>query len=123
MRRKELYAAIEFVLGVLRVSAVINAPTTANWRCAGTVDRSARLRSRAIGRGVGRRLAGSGGQAWPRSPGHGRSAAWHLEVTVANNLLAQEMGFQKDELIKRAGNNLAPDEKISELRFRVGTIH
>ena len=44
-----------------------------------------------------------------------------LEVTVANNLLAQELGFQKDELIQRL-LRLAPDEKIANIRFRVGAI-
>src|SRR4051794_1680969 len=44
-----------------------------------------------------------------------------LEVFVANNLLAQELGFRKDELIERLGQ-LAPNEKITTLRFRIGAI-
>ena len=34
-----------------------------------------------------------------------------LDVFVANNLLAQELGFRKDELIKRLGQ-LAPTKKL-----------
>ena len=44
-----------------------------------------------------------------------------LEVTVANNLLAQELGFRKDELIEQL-RRLAPDETINNLRFRTGRI-
>lgn len=44
-----------------------------------------------------------------------------LEVFVANNLLAQELGFQKDDLIHQLAR-LSPDEKITSLRFRVGPI-
>ncbi len=44
-----------------------------------------------------------------------------LEITVANNLLAQELGFQKDDLINQL-RRLAPDETINNLRFRTGRI-
>ena len=44
-----------------------------------------------------------------------------LEVFVANNLLAQELGFRKDELIERLGQ-LAPNERITALRFRIGAL-
>lgn len=44
-----------------------------------------------------------------------------LEVIVANNLLAQELGFQKDELINRL-SRLAADENISDIRFRIGQV-
>jgi len=45
-----------------------------------------------------------------------------LEVFVANNLLAQELGFQTDELVRKL-EQLAPQEKITKLRFRIGAIH
>ena len=44
-----------------------------------------------------------------------------LEVLVANNLLAQELGFQKDDLIERLAR-LSPQENITNLRFRVGSV-
>ncbi len=44
-----------------------------------------------------------------------------LEITVANNLLAQELGFRKSELIEQL-QRLAPDESITNLRFRTGRI-
>jgi predicted nucleic acid-binding Zn ribbon protein len=45
-----------------------------------------------------------------------------LEVTVANNLLAQELGFQKEDFIKRL-NASSPDEPITGIRFRVGSVN
>lgn len=44
-----------------------------------------------------------------------------LEVTVANNLLVQELGFQKDQLLQKL-QKLAPQENIKSLRFRVGSV-
>jgi len=44
-----------------------------------------------------------------------------LEVLVSNNLLAQELGFQTDELIVRL-QKLSPETKITKLRFRVGSV-
>jgi predicted nucleic acid-binding Zn ribbon protein len=44
-----------------------------------------------------------------------------LEVTVANNLLVQELGFQKDQLLQKL-QKLAPQENIKNLRFRVGSV-
>ena len=44
-----------------------------------------------------------------------------LEVTVANNLVAQELGFQMEELIKDLAR-LAPELPISGIRFRVGNV-
>jgi hypothetical protein len=44
-----------------------------------------------------------------------------LEILVSNNLLAQELGFQTDELIARL-QKLFPASKINKLRFRVGSI-
>jgi predicted nucleic acid-binding Zn ribbon protein len=44
-----------------------------------------------------------------------------LEVVVANSTLVQELGFQKIALLKSLEASL-PDEKIENLRFRVGSI-
>jgi predicted nucleic acid-binding Zn ribbon protein len=44
-----------------------------------------------------------------------------LEVTVANSTLVQELTFQKSHLLKTLAE-LLPDEKIEDLRFRVGTV-
>ena len=42
-------------------------------------------------------------------------------VTVANNLVAQELGFQREDLIKKLAR-LSPDEPITGIRFRVGNV-
>jgi predicted nucleic acid-binding Zn ribbon protein len=44
-----------------------------------------------------------------------------LEVTVPNSTLLQELTFQKRALVA-ALRRLLPDEKIQDLRFRVGAI-
>jgi predicted nucleic acid-binding Zn ribbon protein len=44
-----------------------------------------------------------------------------LEVLVGNSTLAQELGFQKQDLLARLGE-LLPDENIRDLRFRVGPM-
>ncbi len=44
-----------------------------------------------------------------------------LEVTVANSTLVQELSFQKSRLLKSLAE-LLPDEKIEDLRFRVGSV-
>jgi predicted nucleic acid-binding Zn ribbon protein len=44
-----------------------------------------------------------------------------LEVVVANSTLIQELGFQKQALLKVLAN-LLPDQGIENLRFRVGNI-
>ena len=44
-----------------------------------------------------------------------------LEVVVANSTLMQELGFQKVALLKSLEASL-PDEKIKNIRFRVGSI-
>jgi predicted nucleic acid-binding Zn ribbon protein len=44
-----------------------------------------------------------------------------LEVVVANSTLLQEMGFQKQALLKALAG-LLPDEGINNLRFRVGNV-
>lgn len=44
-----------------------------------------------------------------------------LEVIVRNSVLMQEFTFQKRQLVKRLGR-LAPEHKIRDIRFRVGSI-
>jgi predicted nucleic acid-binding Zn ribbon protein len=44
-----------------------------------------------------------------------------LEVIVANSTLIQELGFQKQTLLKSLAK-LLPDEGIKGLRFRVGNV-
>lgn len=45
----------------------------------------------------------------------------NLEITVANSTLVQELSFRKPALLK-ALSSLLPDERIKDLRFRVGVI-
>jgi predicted nucleic acid-binding Zn ribbon protein len=44
-----------------------------------------------------------------------------LEVLVANNAVIQELTFQKKQLLKKLQVE-APDQKITDLRFKVGAI-
>ena len=44
-----------------------------------------------------------------------------LEVIVANSTLLQELTFQKPDLLAALAR-LLPDDKIKDLRFRVGVI-
>ena len=44
-----------------------------------------------------------------------------LEITVANSTMVQELTFQKSQLLKTLAE-LLPDEKINDLRFRVGPV-
>jgi predicted nucleic acid-binding Zn ribbon protein len=44
-----------------------------------------------------------------------------LEIIVANSTLVQELGFQKQGLLKSLAT-LLPEEGIENLRFRVGRI-
>jgi predicted nucleic acid-binding Zn ribbon protein len=44
-----------------------------------------------------------------------------LEVVVANSALVQELTFRKSELIDKLRQGL-PNEKINDLRFRVGPL-
>jgi predicted nucleic acid-binding Zn ribbon protein len=45
-----------------------------------------------------------------------------LEVTVANNLLVQELGFQKADILDRLAK-ISPNQNIRDLRFRVGQVN
>jgi predicted nucleic acid-binding Zn ribbon protein len=44
-----------------------------------------------------------------------------LEILVANSTMLQELGFQKQALLNSL-TQLLPDEKIQNLRFRVGNV-
>jgi predicted nucleic acid-binding Zn ribbon protein len=44
-----------------------------------------------------------------------------LEVLVAHSTLVQELGFQKAAILAALANEL-PDERIDDLRLRVGAI-
>ena len=44
-----------------------------------------------------------------------------VEVTVSNSTVLQELTFQKTELLKKITTAL-PDQKIRDLRFRVGSV-
>jgi predicted nucleic acid-binding Zn ribbon protein len=44
-----------------------------------------------------------------------------LEVTVANSTLVQELTFQKRTILD-ALNRLLPDERIADVRYRVGPV-
>ena len=67
--------------------------------------------------------------AWREAAGEivgGSSRATHvrrgvLEVWVGNSALVQEIGFSKQGLLKRLAE-LLPDEKIRDLKIRVGPI-
>ena len=68
-------------------------------------------------------------QAWEQAAGKnaaqssraGKVRRGVLEVMVANSALLQELSFQKKQILKKL-KQLAPDQKIRDLRFRVGDI-
>ena len=68
-------------------------------------------------------------EAWKQSVGEavaqytrpGKLSRGLLEVIVANSMLIQELTFQKAALLESLKNKL-PDEKIRDLRFKVGTV-
>ena len=51
----------------------------------------------------------------------GQLRAGTLEVLVGNSTLVQELGFQKQDLIVALAR-LLPDQPITNLRFRVGSL-
>ena len=73
--------------------------------------------------------AGLSQQAWSEAAGEtlaaqtrpGKVSRGVLEVFVTNSMLAQELGFAKKKLLARL-QQLQPDEKIRDLRFRVGPL-
>ena len=44
-----------------------------------------------------------------------------VEVTVCNSAVLQELTFRKTELVKKIATAL-PDQKIRDMRFRIGTL-
>ena len=78
---------------------------------------------------AGVRRAATCEQAWRQAAGelaaeHSRVGAVRrgtLEVLVGNSTLLQELTFQKQTLLETLGE-LLPDEKIRDLRFRVGAM-
>jgi predicted nucleic acid-binding Zn ribbon protein len=75
------------------------------------------------------RSAGACAEAWRAAAGERLAASTRatgvrrgvLEVLVANSTLVQEISFEKQNLIRRLAE-LAPEEKIRDLRFRVGPL-
>jgi predicted nucleic acid-binding Zn ribbon protein len=67
--------------------------------------------------------------AWRRAVGErfaaqtrcGKVRGGVLEVFAANSAVVQELTFQKSALLKRL-TELAPEQKIRDLKFRVGAI-
>lgn len=81
-------------------------------------------------RGLGRvQSAAQFDQAWQAAVGPtlapytrvGTLKRGKLEVIVANSTLIQELNFQKTALLRSLAQNL-PDQKIQDLRFRLGAI-
>jgi len=81
-------------------------------------------------RGYARVQSGNAcGAAWREAAGEALSTctrAVHvrrgvLEVLVSNSMMVQEIGFQKAALLARLAE-LLPDEKIRDLKLRVGPI-
>ena len=58
---------------------------------------------------------------WPPSRGPGRCAAACWKCGCTNSTLVQELSFEKTRLLKTLAQ-LVPDEKIRDLKFRVGPI-
>jgi predicted nucleic acid-binding Zn ribbon protein len=52
-------------------------------------------------------------------PGNVNRGVW--EILAKNSVVVQELTFRKAELMKKL-KELAPEEKVRELRFRVGAI-
>jgi len=78
----------------------------------------ARVRSGAALAEAWREAAGELAAQYTRA---GQIRRGKLEVTVTHSALVQELTFQKNDLLKKLAR-LLPDEKISDLRFRVGTV-
>jgi len=78
----------------------------------------ARLRSAETFQAAWREAAG---ELFSRYTRPGALRGGRLEVTVANSTLVQELSFQKPALLQTLAE-LLPDEKIKDLRFRVGPV-
>ena len=77
-----------------------------------------RVRSAAACAAAWREAAGEMAARYTRVGGLRRKK---LEVTVANSTLVQELSFRKPALLA-AMARLLPDERIEDLRFRVGPV-
>jgi len=82
-------------------------------------------------RGVARiKSAANYEEAWRQAAGDlvakytriGQPRGGKLEVVVANSTLVQELGFQREMLLGKLAQ-LLPDERIDQLRFRVGIVN
>ena len=75
------------------------------------------------------RAAGQWNEAWAAAAGDQFAAVTEvgqirrgvLEVTAANSLVMQELGFEKERILAELQTTL-PDAGIKQLRFRVGRI-
>jgi len=74
------------------------------------------------------RAAGARDSAWQNAAGvmalHTRVGSCRrgvFEVLVANSLVMQELSFRKEELLGRL-QDLLPETKIEQIRFRIGQI-
>lgn len=61
------------------------------------------------------------GDEWARTTRPGQIKRGVLEVVCTSSILVQEMTFQKAGLIKKLAE-LLPDEKIKDIKIRVGSI-
>jgi predicted nucleic acid-binding Zn ribbon protein len=75
------------------------------------------------------RTAGEWNDAWQAAAGEAFAAVTEvgqlrrgvLEVTAANSLVMQELGFEKERILAELKTAL-PDAGVKQLRFRVGKI-
>jgi predicted nucleic acid-binding Zn ribbon protein len=73
--------------------------------------------------------AGAFAEAWSQAAGERLAKCTRavavkrgvLEVLVGSSTLAQELGFEKKNLVKKL-TGLLPDEKIRDVRFKVGPL-
>jgi predicted nucleic acid-binding Zn ribbon protein len=61
------------------------------------------------------------GSRFPQETRCGSVRGGILEVTVSNSLVLQELTFIKTQLVKQL-TSLAPEHKITGLRFKVGAV-
>ena len=78
----------------------------------------ARVQSSAAFEAAWREAAGELASRYSRA---GRVRRGKLEVTVANSTVVQELVFRKPALLETL-TGLLPEEKINDIRFRVGSI-
>lgn len=67
-------------------------------------------------------------EAWEQASGRwtaqtrpGNCQRGVLEVVVTNSVILQELNFQKANLLKRL-QELVPEQKVRDLRFRLGQV-